>query len=83
MRPIPPEVWAAFERRMDEARVPTPERSDLCVYLHACKARSSRDSAFRRRAPYAPDSEGASVNLAFTFPIEPASSGARSIGYGG
>jgi hypothetical protein len=28
MRAIPAEVWATFERRMDQARVPTTERLD-------------------------------------------------------
>ena len=26
MQTVPPEVWANFERRLDEARVPVPQR---------------------------------------------------------
>jgi len=28
MQPVPPEVWANFERRLDAMRVPPPQRPD-------------------------------------------------------
>jgi len=54
MRPIPPEVWAAFEQRMDKTRVPAPQRAeygkwvrfylDFCgKYGHAAASAGSRD----------------------------------------
>ena len=33
MQPVSPEVWATFERRLDEARVPAPQRPDYCKWV--------------------------------------------------
>ena len=56
MRPIPPEVWAAFEQRMDEARVPTPERSDyrkwVRFYFHFCDKYGHPPAAAGSRGPF-------------------------------
>ena len=56
MRPIPPEVGAAFERRMDEARVPRPERSDyrkwVRFYFHFCDKYGHPAAAAGSRGPF-------------------------------
>jgi Phage integrase, N-terminal SAM-like domain len=40
MQPVPSEVWASFERRLNEAGVPAPRRADyrkwVCFYLDFC-----------------------------------------------
>ena len=56
MRPIPPEVGAAFERRMDEARVSRPERSDyrkwVRFYFHFCDKYGHPAAAAGSRGPF-------------------------------
>jgi len=40
MQPVPPEVWASFEGRLNEVGVPAPRRPDyrkwVCFYLDFC-----------------------------------------------
>ena len=38
MQTVPPEVWANFERRLDEARVPVPQRAHYRKWVGAAKS---------------------------------------------
>jgi len=56
MQAVPPEVWAGFERRLDEMRVPTPQRSDyrksVRFYLKGVKQAAARAAIPKRVSPH-------------------------------
>ena len=56
MRAVPPEVWASFEGRLDEARVPAPERPDyrkwVCFYLDFCHKYGHPAASPTSRGPF-------------------------------
>jgi Phage integrase, N-terminal SAM-like domain len=56
MQPVPPEVWASFERRLDEMRVPPPQRPDyrkwVRFYFDFCHKYGHCASAPTSRGPF-------------------------------
>ena len=56
MRAVPPEVWATFERRLDEVRVPAPQRPDyrkwVRFYLDFCHKYGHPAASLRSRDPF-------------------------------
>ena len=56
MQPVPPEVWANFERRLDAMRVPPPQRPDyrkwVRFYFDFCHKYGHSTGAVASRGPF-------------------------------
>ena len=56
MQPVPPEVWADFERRLDGMRVPPPQRPDyrkwVRFYFDFCHKYGHSTGAPASRGPF-------------------------------
>ena len=56
MRPVPPEVWTTFGRRLDEVRVPAPQRPDyrkwVRFYFDFCHKYGHSPGAPASRGPF-------------------------------